>query len=117
MARKRTRLEARNVVSSRDRIFVLIGGAVNDSVSHRPTVIGNVRAWLKYLLDRLFDHEGNNSSKLIKQWASCARSSAPFATAAAPGSGYTIVRRSNPRSKASAVRIACKSSGTCRGSF
>ena len=27
-----------------------------------PMVIGKVRAWLKYRLDRLFDHDGSISS-------------------------------------------------------
>jgi hypothetical protein len=35
---------------------------MNDSVDHKPMVIGSVRAWLKYLLDKLFDHEGNSRS-------------------------------------------------------
>ncbi len=67
MARKRTRLEARHVVPDRDRILVLVCGSMNNFVDHRPMVIGKVRAWLKYLLDKLFDHEGSNRSKLSEE--------------------------------------------------
>ena len=67
VARQRPRFETRDVAPNRDGISVLVGGPMNDSVDHRPMVIGKVRAWLKYLLDKLSDHEGNSCSNLPKK--------------------------------------------------
>ena len=33
-------------------------------------VIGKVRAWLKYLLDKLFDQEGSNPSSSLRKLSS-----------------------------------------------
>ena len=63
---KRTRLETRDMVPDRDRIFVFVRGSMDNFIDHRPMVTGNVRAWLKYLLDRLFDQEGSNLSSLLR---------------------------------------------------
>ena len=48
-------------------------------------VIGKVRAWLKYLLDKLFDQEGSNPSNSRRKVASRESPSETFA--AAPGNG------------------------------
>ena len=66
----RAGLEARNVAADRDGVFVLVRGAVNDFVDHRPMLIGSVRAWLKYLLDKLSDHEGSNRSRPARKFSS-----------------------------------------------
>src|SRR3954451_3000487 len=66
--------EAGHVVSERNGGLVLIRGFVNDLVSHSPIVMGNVRAWLKYILDKLFDHEGRNFSKAFSDRFKRARS-------------------------------------------
>jgi hypothetical protein len=79
-------------------------------------VIGKVRAWLKYLLDKLFDQEGSSPSSSCRKLASRESPSEAFG-AAAPGNGYFTFRKSKLRNNASAARIACKSTGTCRGSF
>ena len=79
-------------------------------------MIGKVRAWLKYLLDKLFDHEGSNPSSSRRKLASRESPSEPF-TATAPGNGYLNLRKSKLRNNVSAARIACKSTGRCRGSF
>lgn len=79
-------------------------------------VIGNVRAWLKYLLDKLFDQEGNNPSNSRRKLASRESPLEALATAV-PGNGYFNFRKSKLRNNPSAARIACKSTGTCRGSF
>src|ERR1700677_2505809 len=70
VARKRARLETRHVVSDRDRILVLVSGSMNNFVNHRPMVTGKVRAWLKYLLDKLFDQEGSDFSNPLRNRSS-----------------------------------------------
>src|ERR1700679_2849484 len=42
-----SRTQTGHMLANRDRLTVLEGGAMNDSVPHRPIVMGNVRAWLK----------------------------------------------------------------------
>jgi hypothetical protein len=79
---------------------------IDDFVDHWPIVIGKVRAWLKYLLDKLFDQEGSSCSSPWRKLSSRASPSEPFA-AAAPGNGYFNLRRSKLRNNASASRIAC----------
>src|SRR5271170_5631410 len=111
------RLQARDVVPDRDRIFVFVRGSVDDSINHWPMLIGKVRAWLKYLLDKLFDQEGSKRSRSRRKRSSRESPSKPFAADAAPGSGYVSSRRSKLRNIAKASRIACESSGRCRGSF
>src|SRR5208282_5104048 len=105
------------MVSERNGILVFVCGPVNDSVNHWPMVIGKVRAWLKYLPDRLFDQEGSNRSSSLVKRSSRESPSDPFVVVAAPGRGYFNSRRSKLRNDASASRIACRSSGTCRGSL
>src|SRR5258708_34270692 len=106
------------MVPDRDRIFVLVRGSVNNSIDHWPMAIGKVRAWLKYLLDKLFDQEGSNRSKSRRKRSSRESPSEPLAAAvAAPGSGYVNSRSSKLRNKSSASRIACEPSANCRGSF
>src|ERR1700690_4324048 len=79
VVRQSARLQAGHVSSDRDRVFVFIGRAMNDFINHCfnimssfhcPMLIGSVRAWLKYLLDRLFDHEGSNPSNSRRKFAS-----------------------------------------------
>jgi hypothetical protein len=48
---------------------------------------GKVRAWLKYLLDKLFDHDGSSVSRPVRNCASCDKSSAVLVTSGAPGNG------------------------------
>ncbi|MGA9495967.1 MAG: hypothetical protein WBV41_08930, partial [Terriglobales bacterium] len=59
-------------------------------------MIGKVRAWLKYLLDKLFDQEGSNPSSPWRKLASRASPSEPC-SAAAPGNGYLNLRKSKLR--------------------
>src|SRR5580698_5645368 len=113
----RTRLETRHMVPDGDRILVLISGSMNNFANHRPMVTGNVRAWLKYLLDKLFDQEGSNCSSPLRNRSSSVRPSVRFPTHEAPGNGYLNLRRSKPRSNVSASCIAWNSFGKCRGSF
>ena len=87
LARQRSRFEAGNMLPDRDRLPVLASGSMNDFVDHRPIVIGKVRAWLKYLLDRLFDHEGRSNSKPLRKLSRRERPSTSWAVVAAPGSG------------------------------
>jgi hypothetical protein len=70
--------------------------------------MGNVRAWLKYLFDKLFDQEGSNPSSPFRKPASRVSPSEPLA-AAAPGNGYFNFRKSKFRNNARAARIAFKS--------
>ena len=85
MARPDARFQTRHMTSGRDGIFVSVGRPVNDFIvhvcgafsqftvaslysmiishDHWPMVIGKVRAWLKYRLDKLFDQDGSNRSK------------------------------------------------------
>src|ERR1019366_5669212 len=92
LARKGSRLETCHMLPNRDRMSVSAGGSMNDSVDHRPMVIGRVRAWLKYRFDRLLDHEGRSNSKPLRKLSRRERPSTSLAlvaasTAAAPGNG------------------------------
>jgi hypothetical protein len=49
--------------------------------------IGKVRAWLKYLLDKLFDHEGSSVSSPVRNRSSWDKSSAALANTGDPGRG------------------------------
>ena len=75
------------MIADRDRIFVLVRGSVNDFINHWPMLIGRVRAWLKYLLDKLFDQEGSNRSRSRRKCSSRESPSEPFAVVVAPGNG------------------------------
>src|SRR5277367_5955954 len=110
-------MEAGYMVSYRDWVFVFVRGSVTDFINHWPIVIGKVRAWLKYLLDRLFDQEGSRRSSSLRNRSSRDRPSEPFIVVSAPGKGYFNSRKSKLRNNASASRIACKSSFAYRGSF
>src|SRR5258708_34322969 len=99
------------MVSDRDRIFVFVRGSVNNFINHWPIAIGKVRAWLKYLLDKLFDHEGSNRSRSRRKRSSRESPSESLAAVAAPGNGYVSSRRSKLRNNATASPIACEPSG------
>ena len=81
------RLEACDMLSDRNQMPVFAGGAMYDSVDHKPTVIGKMRAWLKYLLDRLLDQEGRRCSKPLRKRSRRTSPLAAFAMGFAPGSG------------------------------
>src|SRR5271170_3350075 len=116
VVRQRPRLEAGHVISYRYRVLVFVRSSMTDPINHWPIVMGRVRAWLKYLLDKLFDHEGRSRSSSLRNRSSRESPSEPF-VAEAPGNGYFNSRKSKPRNNASASRIACKSSNRSRGSF
>src|ERR1700723_3450412 len=84
--------------------------------NHCPMVIGRVRAWLKYRLDKLFDQEGSSRPNSNRKFARRESPSDAF-VATTPGNGYFSFRKSKLRKSASAPRIAFRSTGRCRGSF
>ena len=63
--------------------------SVKNSINHSPMVIGKVRAWLKYVLQRLSDQEGNSFSRSLSVRSSRSRSSELVGVVAAPGRGYS----------------------------
>src|ERR1700691_873221 len=79
-------------------------------------VIATVRAWLKYLRDKLFDQEGNNPSNSRRKLASRESPLEALATAV-PGNGYFNFRKSKLRNNPSAARIAGNTPGKCREAF
>src|ERR1035438_7395458 len=87
LARYKPRPQASHMLPNGDRMAVIARSSMNDSVDHKPTVIGKVRAWLKYRLDRLFDHEGSSSSSPLRKRSRRARPLAAFAASVPPGSG------------------------------
>src|SRR5271155_3272313 len=105
------------MASTRDWILVLVCGSVDDLIDHWPMVMGKVRAWLKYRLDRLFDQEGSTPSRSRRKRFRRESPAEPLALTALPDKGYFTLRRSKLRNKTRASRIACRSSGRCRGSF
>ena len=66
------------MISDRDGILVSVRCSVNDSINHWPMVIGKVRAWLKYLLDKLFDQEGSSRSSSLRKLSSRESPSGPL---------------------------------------
>ena len=85
LAGQRARLETCNVVADRHGISVFVSSAVNDFIDHRPMLIGSVRAWLKYRLDKLSDHEGSSRSSPPRKLSSRMRPSESLALDGSPG--------------------------------
>src|SRR3954465_4288520 len=117
VVRQIARSETRHVVSEGDRGLVLVRGSVNDFIGHSPILIGKVRAWLKYVLDKLFDHEGRNFSNAFNDRFSRARSFELYCAGPAAVLRERTLCRSKRRNILSAVCMLRTSSAMCRGSF
>src|ERR1700735_3321010 len=95
--RLRSRREVRHMGSKRNRLLVLVSRLMNDSVSHPPMLIGNVRAWLKYVSEILSAQEGKRFWVKRRVWSRCDCSSELDVVGALPGNGKSSFSRSNPR--------------------